>query len=171
MGKAKKPHAGNGRMLFDLETLRGTSPSYAIYDEMVYEVNAPTPASALEREIARAEYRISSDISYRLSDDEYRWALAFRVALGCGPNFYESAPRDRRRQLEAHHIERATHATAKGRKSAKVVAMYMRFKLEGRTYGWANTMITGVNLDTLEKFAKAYGVSTGRLKSLKASTS
>jgi hypothetical protein len=67
--------------------------------------------------------------SLSLNDDEWRWAVAFRKVLGVGHGFYENAVPMRRRQLERHYEELATHDTAKGRKAAKVVAVRVQYVL------------------------------------------
>lgn len=57
-----------------------------------------------------------------LPPEQRRWALAFKAVLGVGMNFYADAPSARKRWLEAHYTELASHDTPKGRKAAKVVA-------------------------------------------------
>ena len=66
------------------------------------------------------------------NDEDWRWAVAFRVVMGVGPEFYERASMGRKRWLEQHHSDLATHDTPKGRKAAKVVAHRVKMTLEGR---------------------------------------
>lgn len=78
-------------------------------------------------------------VSAALPGDEWCWAVAFRIVYGVGEQFYEQAPAKRKRHLEQHTEELATHDTPKGRKAARVVAQRVRLTLEERKplgMGW-----------------------------------
>lgn len=112
-GAAYGTGTGTGKIL-------GTDYNAAFHDELVY-------GTKLDRD----EYAVDIDCK-GLTDDEWRWAVAFRKVLGVGHEFYEYAPRERRRHLEQHHRELAHNDTPKGRKAAKVVAVYTSYTLERR---------------------------------------
>ena len=63
------------------------------------------------------------------NNDELAWATAFTQVLGVGQYYYYDTHPTRKRWLEQHYKELATHDSKKGRRAAKVVTEYTRLRL------------------------------------------
>ena len=72
---------------------------------------------------------------------EFRWNQAFVTVLGVGTKFYQDAPAERKRFLEAHYTELAEHDTRRGRKAAKVVARFVQAVLGEEPQPSSGTMV------------------------------
>lgn len=67
-----------------------------------------------------------------MAQEDRCWAMAFQDVLGVSDLFYVKADFARKRWLEQHYTELASHDTSKGRKAAKVVAKRVMYSLEER---------------------------------------
>lgn len=162
MGRRKrKQKPGAGRVAFDIEAYGGVVADFKTLETRVaanmtrHIGKSPAHAARYGMSGARIRAMMHGETQYivdpverfvdpdrwNLSDDEWRWAVAFRKVLGVGHEFYEYAPRPRRKWLEQHYKELARNDTPKGRKAAKVVAVFVQYKLADRTpraSGWVN---------------------------------